>query len=723
MGKLAPDELRDERHDRVKQAQRGVEDKEQVAQNLCALRPLGTHRGLAALDVPVAQLVPEERVQGAGVVGEEVLVKQGGHVAHKLAQAREDPGVGVGLHLGIEALEALLDVGEHEAARVVDLRDERLGGLGAGRAQELLRLLVDVGVETHVLVRGDQAEQAKAHGVGAVHAHEVHGVDAVALGLGHAAAVLGQNRGVDHDVMEGNLMREVQRAHDHAGDPQGDDVAGGDEGARGMVLGELGRVVGPALRRKGPQLAGEPGVEHVLVLMHMVAAALGAHVHVVHEGVFPAAVLAVENGDAMAPPQLARDAPVLEVLHPGEVGLLPALRVEAHLAGLHDVGGRALELVDGDEPLLGEPRLERGVATIAMHDRVLDVLDVVEQAVLLEPCHNGLAGLVAGHTGELAVALDNDGMLVEDVDLGQVVGGAHGVVVGVVGGGHLDEAGAEVSVDVVVGENRDLAVDDGQHDRLAHELCLVGIGGAHGNAGVAQHRLGARGGHDDVLDAVDGLGERVTQVPEVRRLAAVLGLVVGDGRGAVGAPVHDTLATVDEAVVVPVAEDLAHRLGVAGVHGEALALKVDRAAHALDLVDDDAAVLMRPVPAGVDELLAADLEARDALGLELLVHLGLGRDAGVVGTEDPAGGVALHAVVTNDGVLDGVVEGVAHVEHARDVGRGNGDGAVAHALGATIGAGLHPHVDKLGFHLLRVVVLGHLFHDGSLTLGCGLQRR
>ena len=202
-------------------------------------------------------------------------------------------------------------------------------------------------------------------------------------------------------------------------------------------------------------------------------------------------------------------------------------------------------------------------------------------------------------------------------------------------------------------------------------------------------------------------------MPEVTLLVAVLGLVVGDGRGAVGAPVDDALAAVDEAVVVPVAEDLSHGAAELGAHGELLVREVDGAAHALNLADDGAAVLVRPVPARVDELLASDLQARDALALELLVHLGLRGDAGVVGAQDPTGGAAAHTVVAHDGVLDGVVHGVAHVQDAGDVGWRDNDGAVAHALAALVAASVHPLLYELGLPLLRVVGLGHLFHGGS----------
>ena len=256
----------------------------------------------------------------------------------------------------------------------------------------------------------------------------------------------------------------------------------------------------------------------------------------------------------------------------------------------------------------------------------------------------------------------------------------------------------------------DLTVDDGKLDGLAHEGGLLGVLRGNGDARVAEHGLGARGGDDDVVLAVDRLGQRVAQVPQVALLVLVLGLVVRDGGGAVGAPVDDALAAVDQTVVVPVAEDLAHGLCVILVHGEALVVEVDGAAHALDLLDDDAAVLVGPVPAGVDKLVATDLQAADALTLELLVDLSLRGDTGVVGTQHPTRGLAAHAGHTDDGVLDGVVGGVTHVELAGHVGRRNGDGAVAHALTALVVAAVEPLLQDRRHGGRRIVVLGHFFH-------------
>ena len=524
------------------QANGGVEHKDQVALSLQTT--LALQAGLGDLDVPVADLVPEELLHAAGHVAKGVVLDALGDHLDGLRQAAEHPGVGRRLNDGLAGRVAL-HVHKQEAAGVPDLGHKALGLLGARAVDELLGLLVDVRVELDVLVVGAQRKQVVTHGVGTVHANEVHGVNAVALGLGHAAAVLGKDRRVDDDVLKRHLIQEVQRAHDHAGDPQRDDVARGDERRRGVMPLEQLRLLRPALRGEGPQLRAEPGVQHVLVLMHVMTAALGAHIGVLGKGVLPAAVLAVKHGDAVAPPQLAANAPVLKVLHPGGVGLRPARGVEGNLTGVNGVKRRPLELVNGHKPLLGQPRLKRGVAAVAVHDGVIKVLDVIEQVVLLEPLDDGLAALVAVHTGELAVALDDHRVLVEDVDLRQVVSLTHGVVVGVVGRRNLNKAGTKVGVDMPILKNGDLAVDDGELDGLTHKSGLLGVLRGNGDARVAEHGLGARGGDDDVVLAVDRLGQRVAQVPQVTLLVLVLSLVVRDSGGAVGAPVDDTLAAVD----------------------------------------------------------------------------------------------------------------------------------------------------------------------------------
>ncbi len=84
------------------------------------------------------------------------------------------------------------------------------------------------------------------------------------------------------------------------------------------------------------------------------------------------AVRAVPGRDLVAPPELARNAPGLDVLHPLEIGLLPVLRNEAWSALAHRRDRRFRERLGVDIPLVGEARLDRHAAAVAMRHRMRD---------------------------------------------------------------------------------------------------------------------------------------------------------------------------------------------------------------------------------------------------------------------------------------------------------------------------------------------------------------
>ena len=230
-----------------------------------------------------------------------------------------------------------------------------------------------------------------------------------------------------------------------------------------------------------------------------------------------------------------------------------------HVALFDDLPGRLLQAIDRDEPLLGKPGLERSVATIAMHDRMGMILDLVEQAKLFEFSHHCFARFIARHAREFAEAIDHDRMLIEDVDLIEIVALAYGIVIRVVSRRYLHTTSTEFFIHHEIGNDRYLAVHDGKHDRLAHQVLIALILRADRDARIAEHGLRARSGHDQVLHAIHGLRERIAQMPQVAGLFLVFRLVVGDSCGAMRAPVHDALAAEDKIIVVPIAEHLAHR--------------------------------------------------------------------------------------------------------------------------------------------------------------------
>ena len=104
------------------------------------------------------------------------------------------------------------------------------------------------------------------------------------------------------------------------------------------------------------------------------------------------------------------------------------------------------------------------------------------------------------------------------------------------------------------------------------------------------------------------------------------------------------------------------------------------------------------------EPVAAQLEARLPLGDEQFLHHVLRRDARVIGPRQPFGGPAPHALEADQHVLDDVVEGVAHVQHRREVGRRDHDHVRLAVRSRREQPALGPAVVQRGFDFLRTVL-------------------
>ena len=253
----------------------------------------------------------------------------------------------------------------------------------------------------------------------------------------------------------------------------------------------------------------------------------------------------------------------------------------------------------------------------------------------------------------------------------------------------LEGAGAELGLDPRVRDDRDMAADHRDDDLLADRVGVAGIVGVHGDCDVGEDRRRPDRGDRDRSRAVDEgvprVGERVVHLD-------VLDLEVGDGSLVVGAPVDDAVRPVDPSRL-PQADEVGHDgVDVAVVHRETLTRVVERAAELAELAHDHPARALEPRPGALEERVPSDLLARGALGDQLLLEHVLGGDPGVVVSRLPERVVAPHPVPADQGVLHRAVEGVAHVELARDVRRRHADDE---RLGAACaGTGL---VEALGF--------------------------
>ena len=695
MGDGLPDLLGDKGHEGMHQPEHPVKHEEQdlLGSALAAL-VFAVETGLGQLDIPVAVVVPDEVID---------LLDR--HAKLKLIQILCDlagDAVELGENPAISDFQFLLrgqlvlfhaEVHQHETAGVPELVGKVAHGLAV------------LHVEAHIVAGAVAGDHVHAQGVGAVAVDHLQRVDAVAQALGHFAALVVADQTVDQNGVEGRLAGMLAGREDHACDPEENDVVAGDQDGGGIEVIEIGGLIGPAQDLKGPESRREPGIQHVGVALDVLRAAFLAALSVLAADRHVTAVGAVPGRDLMAPPELAGDAPVAHVLHPVGIDLGEAVGDELRLALADHAQSLLCKGLHLDEPLGGDDGLHVVVAAVAGADVVGIGLGLFEQAKGLQIRHDGLPRLVAVHA-EVAPAVFIDRAVVgNDLDAFQIVAQTDLKVVGVVRGRHLDAAGAEIHLHVVVGHDGDLAVHERKDAGLSHQMRVAFVVRVHGHAGIAHHGLRAGGGHDQPAGAV---GQRVAHVPEMARLIHVFDLGVGQGRAAVRAPVDDAAALIDQTLFVEGDEDLADGFGAALVHREAGAVPVAGGAQTLLLLHDAVAVLVLPVPDLLQEFFTTQIVAGQTLLAELLLHLDLRGDSGVIDARNHERGAALHPLVADQDILQSLVHRVPHVKLSGDVWGRHDDGEgllVRVAFGLEEAVVLPEGIDSM-LDLLRIVGFG-----------------
>ena len=257
-------------------------------------------------------------------------------------------------------------------------------------------------------------------------------------------------------------------------------------------------------------------------------------------------------------------------------------------------------------------------------------------------------------------------VLVHDVDLRQVVALAGFEIVWIMGRRYFHCAGAELGLREFIDDDGDLAIHQRQQNFLPVEMRVALVFCIHGDSGIAEHGFGARGRHrDEFIGSDDG----IANLPEFSGDIFVLHFEIGDGGLAARAPVDDIFAAINQAFFVEADENFAHSAGKIFVHGEIFAIPIDGCAEALHLVEDGAAVELLPLPHALDKFFAAQVAALLAFFGEIALDHHLRGDAGMVGAGQPQGDETAHAMPADDDIHLRLVEHVAHVQAAGNVGR------------------------------------------------------
>ena len=187
------------------------------------------------------------------------------------------------------------------------------------------------------------------------------------------------------------------------------------------------------------------------------------------------AVRSVPRRNLMAPPELARDAPGLDVFHPVEIGRFPILRDELGLAVAHGGNRRLRQFLRVDVPLVGEKRLDDDIRAVAVRHDVRVRLDFLDQALFLQPRDDlscarrsgrcRACASVASRSADFGTPVEKRfvilqrelGLDSEDIDLRQIVPLADFEIVEVVRRRDLHRARALLRIGVFVGDDRNLA--------------------------------------------------------------------------------------------------------------------------------------------------------------------------------------------------------------------------------------------------------------------------
>src|SRR5580698_7510395 len=136
--------------------------------------------------------------------------------------------------------------------------------------------------------------------------------------------------------------------------------------------------------------------------------------------------------NAMPPPELARDAPVVNVPHPLEVGFCVLFRREPDIALLDGSDGFICEGLNLYEPLCRKARFHHALATVALADGVNVVFRAYQQALRLKVGENSLARRIAVQTCVCAALGVNLRRLIHHIDGGQSMPLTERKVIGIV---------------------------------------------------------------------------------------------------------------------------------------------------------------------------------------------------------------------------------------------------------------------------------------------------
>ena len=148
---------------------------------------------------------------------------------------------------------------------------------------------------------------------------------------------------------------------------------------------------------------------------------------------------------------------------------------------------------------------------------------------------------------------------------------AHIIVIKIMRRGDFDTAGTKFRIHIIVGNNRNFPVSQGQFDGFTNHILIAFIIGVNGDCGIAQHGFRTGGGDYNISAAVT---ERITHMPEVAVFFFGNNFQIGYCRMQNRIPVDQTFAAVNQAFFIQADKHFLYGLGQPFVHGKTFTFPV-----------------------------------------------------------------------------------------------------------------------------------------------------
>ena len=468
-------------------------------------------------------------------------------------------------------------------------------------------------------------------------------------------------------MVERCLTGLLQCGEYHTDNPEEDDIISGYQNICRIEVLKLRCLIRPSKRGEWPQCGTEPGIQSVLILVHMCASAFRALLRHFSCNNHLTALITVISRDSVSPPELTRNTPVTDVLQPVQVSLVKTCRNKLKISVVQSLDGSFCHFIHFYKPLWFDHWLYGCTAAIMGTNTVTVRNNFYKESLLFQVFYHGLTCLVAVHTCIFSAKAVDGCVIIEDIDLLKIMAASNLEVIGVMCRCNLNAACSEFLVNILIGNNRDLSVCKRKFQHLAYKVLISLILRVYSNCCIAEKCLRTCG--CDLNETSFLTYDRIIDVPEKSVLVLMYNLCIRNRSLAYRTPVDDSGTFVNISFLIETDKYLLNSLGTALIHGKTLALPVCGCTQFFQLVDDLSAVLFFPCPGMFHKLVTANLVLVDSLFTKFLCYLNLCSDGCVVCSRLPESLVALHSLETDQDILHGLIQCMAHMQLSGYIGR------------------------------------------------------